>query len=96
MGDRDDAKDAGRSGRDDGDPAYDVREGLDAGKIGLFPALDGDFRPEAVVGGTFLADNRVGLDSRETPPLPTTTQLAPRPPATLSRCILFDALDGVV
>lgn len=84
MGDRDDAYEAGRSERSPGEPANDV-DGLDAGKMGLRPALLTGLRPGLPSAGTFLAEILVGLDAREGEAPPIKTQFARRSPSPLSR-----------
>ena len=64
IGDRDDANEAGRSERNPGEPANDVH-GLDAGSMGLRPALLMGLRPGPLSAGTFLAEILVGLDARD-------------------------------
>ena len=53
VGDLGDAKDAGRSERNPGEPAFDVNEGLEAGSIGLLPGLSIGLRAEFFDGGSF-------------------------------------------
>lgn len=101
-----DAYEAGRLGRRAGDPAWDVREGLEAGRIGLRPPLLCDARALvavergpgllALVDGTFRADIRDGLDSRDGGELATMIQLERMLPSPLSRCTFFDGRNGLV
>lgn len=91
-----DAKDADRSDRKPGEPAYDVSDGLEAGRIGLLPSLGIALRAEVFDGGNFRLDSREGLASREIGVL-TSTQLALiSSPIPFSRCIFFAARGGVV
>ena len=93
------AKEAGPPAHKAGDPANDVRDGLDAGRIGLWPALEAGRRPgEEDFIGTLQAAMREGLDSREATALLRSimTQLAPNSASPFSRCNLFAGRLGVV
>lgn len=76
SGDLDGAKEAGRPERNAGEPVKDVRDGLDAGRIGRCPALDAGFRPGEALEGTFRAAILVGLASRDAGGPSSITQLA--------------------
>ena len=74
-----------------GEPANDVNDGLEAGRIGFLPSLGLDLRDEVFGRGVFRLDSREGLISCE-----TSTQLAlVSPPMPFSRCIFFAARGGV-
>lgn len=90
-----DANEAGRSERSPGEPAYDVSDGREAGRIGLRPCFSTGFRANAAVEGTFRWDSLDGLFSRDEMPS-TMTQLALISPAPFSRCILLLGRVGVV
>lgn len=100
-----DAYEAGRFGPRAGDPAWDVREGLEAGRIGLRPPLPCDGRALVaverrpgllpLVDGTFRADIRDGLDSRDGGEFATMIQLERMSPSPFSRCTFFDGRDGL-
>lgn len=81
AGDLADAKDAGRSERRPGEPACEVSDGLEAGRIGLLLGLETDFCGDVFRNGTFLRESRDGLVSL----LSTSTQLALDSAIPLSR-----------
>ena len=90
SGDLGDAKDARRSEYKPGEPANDVRDGLEAAKTGLLPSLGLGLRAE-VLDGMFRQDVREGVVSPA-----TSTQLALMGALVPFSCrIFFTARGGV-
>ena len=87
AGERVDADEAGRPGRIAGEPAWDVREGLEAGRMGRrVGGFEGAGRRVGLLAlGTLRADIRDGLDSREVGMSLIRIQLVRRSPDPLER-----------